>query len=466
VTGGPIVVVGDALLDVDLVGSASRMAPDAPIPVLDDPVERARPGGAALAAAMLAADGADVVLVTALGTDAASGRLRDMLAGRLRLLELPLCGQLARKTRLRAGGHSIARIDSGDGGAVGPVPQPQLHDALAGAAAVLVSDYGRGTAAVTRDLLTSAGRQLPLVWDPHPRGARPVPGATSVTPNLAEAVWFTGAAEQRSTASGRPDLAAVNGHARFLVRSWQVRSVCVTMGAAGALVSFGDENPLAIPAPQARCVDPCGAGDRFAGSFAAALAAGALPSEAAELAVRSASAFVEQGPDGVLHGRWPGMAPGMQPPPADLADQLATVRAGGGTVVATGGCFDLLHAGHVETLRAARALGDVLVVCLNSDASVRRLKGPTRPIVAVNDRRRLLEALEFVDAVVVFDDDTPERLLRQLRPDVWVKGGDYDGRSLPEAAVLAGWGGQTVVVPYLRGRSTTALLDAVSSRRS
>jgi rfaE bifunctional protein nucleotidyltransferase chain/domain len=133
-------------------------------------------------------------------------------------------------------------------------------------------------------------------------------------------------------------------------------------------------------------------------------------------------------------------------------------------VVATGGCFDLLHAGHIATLEAARALGDCLVVCLNSDASVRRLKGPSRPLVPQQDRARVLEALETVDAVVVFDEDTPLEVIRRLRPDVWAKGGDYAGTELPEAALLREWGGQSVVLPYLRGRSTTRLVETARAR--
>jgi D-beta-D-heptose 7-phosphate kinase / D-beta-D-heptose 1-phosphate adenosyltransferase len=135
------------------------------------------------------------------------------------------------------------------------------------------------------------------------------------------------------------------------------------------------------------------------------------------------------------------------------------VRAAGGTVVATGGCFDLLHAGHVATLEAARRLGDCLVVCLNSDASVRRLKGEGRPLVPERDRVRVLEALGAVDAVIVFGEDTPLAVLDALRPDVWVKGGDYATSALPETELLAGWGGQVVVVPYLAGRSTTRLVE-------
>jgi D-beta-D-heptose 7-phosphate kinase / D-beta-D-heptose 1-phosphate adenosyltransferase len=135
------------------------------------------------------------------------------------------------------------------------------------------------------------------------------------------------------------------------------------------------------------------------------------------------------------------------------------VRARGGTVVATGGCFDLLHPGHVHTLQAARALGDCLVVCLNSDASVARLKGPGRPVVGEADRAAVLAALGCVDAVAVFDQDTPVELLRRLRPDVWVKGGDYAATELPEAKVLASWGGRAVILPFVEGRSTTRLIE-------
>ena len=135
------------------------------------------------------------------------------------------------------------------------------------------------------------------------------------------------------------------------------------------------------------------------------------------------------------------------------------MRERGGTVVATGGCFDLLHAGHVGTLEAARALGDCLVVCLNSDASVGRLKGPDRPLVPEYDRAAVLAALRCVDAVVIFEEDDPRAVLRELRPDVWAKGGDYAIAELPEAATMAEWGGRAVVVPYVAGRSTTRLIE-------
>jgi D-beta-D-heptose 7-phosphate kinase / D-beta-D-heptose 1-phosphate adenosyltransferase len=134
--------------------------------------------------------------------------------------------------------------------------------------------------------------------------------------------------------------------------------------------------------------------------------------------------------------------------------------------VAAGGCFDLLHAGHVRLLEAARALGDCLVVCLNSDASVRRLKGPGRPVVPEADRAEVLHSLGCVDAVAIFGEDTPAAALERLRPHLFVKGGDYGARDLPEADVLARWGGQAVLVPYLEGRSTTSLLAGTRQPRT
>jgi rfaE bifunctional protein nucleotidyltransferase chain/domain len=212
---------------------------------------------------------------------------------------------------------------------------------------------------------------------------------------------------------------------------------------------------MVVPAVPVTGGDPCGAGDSFAAAAALQLADGAVTAEAVAAAVAAASAFVGRGGAAAWDA-----APGpTTAAPVGVEAVLDRVRVAGGTVVATGGCFDLLHAGHVATLRTARGLGDCLVVCINSDDSVRRLKGPSRPVVSAPDRARVLEALEFVDAVVVFDEDTPAEVLERLRPDVWVKGGDYAGADLPEAAVLRRWGGQAVVLPYLDGHSTTALVE-------
>jgi D-beta-D-heptose 7-phosphate kinase/D-beta-D-heptose 1-phosphate adenosyltransferase len=482
----PLVVVGDALLDRDLDGRAGRLAPDAPVPVVDDPAEHARPGGAALAATLASLlDGREVVLVTALAGDEGGSVLRGLLGSAgVTVCDLGLAGATAEKIRVRAAGQSLLRLDRGGRpGPVGPLGE-RGRRAIAGAAAVLVADYGRGLAAEpgVRAALCALGARVPLVWDPHPRGPAPVTGARMATPSGTEAAGFAPAV----TGAGLADAIA---QARVLARRWSAAAVAVTRGPDGALLVEGDGVPLVVPAPVVAGGDPCGAGDRFAAAAAGLLADGALPSEAVAGAVAAASAFVAAGGVATVRLGLPNQAVDnrehaapasatlplrgtLQPEvgvaradPGVRAEALiARVRAKGGTVVATGGCFDLLHAGHVATLHAARALGDCLVVCLNSDDSVRRLKGPERPLVPEADRVAVLEALGCVDVVVPFDERTPEAVLGRLRPDIFAKGGDYTLADLPEAALLATWGGQAVALPYLRGRSTTQLMKEVVRR--
>jgi rfaE bifunctional protein nucleotidyltransferase chain/domain len=215
---------------------------------------------------------------------------------------------------------------------------------------------------------------------------------------------------------------------------------------------------MLVPAPYRADGDTCGAGDCFAAATATELADGALPEEAVQRAVARAAAFVAAGGAG-NPGLWRTAGPthpvrAVESDPFELAER---VRARGGTVVATGGCFDLLHAGHVGLLESARRIGDCLIVCVNSDESITRRKGPGRPLTPLHDRTRVLAGLGSVDAVAVFEEDTPVALLNRLRPDVWVKGGDYAVEELPEADVVRAWGGQAVVLPYLDGRSTTLL---------
>ncbi|MFF9644989.1 D-glycero-beta-D-manno-heptose 1-phosphate adenylyltransferase [Kitasatospora aureofaciens] len=455
---GPLVVVGDSLLDIDVDGRADRLAPDAPVPVVDVSAERSRPGGAALAACLTARTDREVVLVTALGDGPAARTLRRHLTGRVRLVELPLVGDLPVKTRVRVDGRALLRIDRG-GGTVGP-PDRRAAQVLARASAVLVADYGRGLADRLRLPLTACAAQVPLVWDPHPRGGPPVPGARLVTPNAAEAKACAAALDPDSpTGDGLPDHTA---RGALLADRWRAASVAVTLGRRGALLSRGTESPILLPAPYEATGDPCGAGDCFAAAVTAALAAGAIPEEAVHTGVTAAADFVARGGAG-NPDLWD-RAPGPATAPPDALRIAEATRARGGTVVAAGGCFDLLHAGHVSLLESAARLGDCLIVCLNSDDSVRRLKGPGRPLNPVGDRARILTGLGCVDAIQVFEEDTPEQVLRTLRPDVWVKGGDYRPESLPEASVLAEWGGQVLVLPYLDGRSTTALAERAAVR--
>jgi D-beta-D-heptose 7-phosphate kinase/D-beta-D-heptose 1-phosphate adenosyltransferase len=461
---GPLVVVGDTLLDRDLEGRVERICPDAPVPVVDAEHDHARPGGAGLAAVLAAAAAdRDVVLVTALGRDRPGEVLAGLLADRgVEVVDLGLDGPTPEKVRVRADGRSLLRLDHGGGPSpVGPCP-PEAAAVLSGASAVLVADYGRGITSEPGVRAAVAGLRsaTPVVWDPHPRGAAPVPGARLATPNAKEAAGLVPGVEGDG-------FAAHTARALELAARWQAAAVAVTLGRRGALLATPDVPPLVVPADPVEGGDPCGAGDCFAATAAAALAGGALPSEAVVAAVAAASDFVAAG------GAFAVMAPPDQPldgAPAEgeeaTLDLARRVRARNGTVVAAGGCFDLLHAGHVRLLESARALGDCLIVCLNSDDSVRRQKGEDRPYVPQADRAAVLLALGCVDAVVVFDEDTPLAVLDRLRPDVFAKGADYAVADLPEAALLATWGGQAVVLPYLGGRSTSRLAQEVMSRSS
>lgn len=446
----PIAIVGDCLLDRDLEGRVDRLSPDAPVPVVEELRERSRPGGAGLAACLARADGRPVQLVTALARDSAGEELRALLEeAEVEVIDLGLEGATPEKVRVRSAGRTLLRLDHG-GDRPARVGEPALSTlrALRSAAAVLVSDYGWGvtSGSALRATLAEAAGQLPLLWDPHPRGAEPVPQARLVKPN------------RREAGAGR-DLADVARRARDLRARWSAQGVVVTLAEEGALLVTGDGAPLVAPAPPLAVSDPCGAGDRFSSSAVGLIADGASLGEAVIGAVRAASAFVAAG--GAAAGM-PRPAPGPAGEGMEAALEMAArTRAAGSRVVATGGCFDLLHAGHVSVLQAARRLGGCLIVLLNSDASVRRLKGPDRPLVSEADRAAVVGALECVDAVAIFDEATPEAALRRLRPDVFAKGGDYAWLELPERGVVAEWDGEVVLLPYLEGRSTSRLVEEV-----
>jgi rfaE bifunctional protein nucleotidyltransferase chain/domain/rfaE bifunctional protein kinase chain/domain len=498
---GPLVVVGDTLLDRDVDGTVDRICPDAPAPVLAERTASDRPGGAGLAALLAAADGFDVVLVTALAADAGGARLVDLLgAAGVTVFPLPLAGATPEKIRLRARGQTLLRLDRGGGGQPPGEPDEAALRAIATARAVLVSDYGRGVADQPALRRALADATAPVVWDPHPRGPAAVAGVRLLTPNEAELHRLVGGPDGAVAGVGPAGsrLAAAAQHARSLRDRWRAGAVVVTLGADGALLCHGGPTPLVVPVSPAMTTDgdTCGAGDRFAAAATGALAQGALVSEAVQTAVAAASSYVAGGGPANLPvdrrdrsatittgsatpdpARFTAGAPdGRSAAPSGEAEALALatrVRASGGTVVATGGCFDLLHTGHLATLQAARSLGDCLIVCLNSDRSVAGLKGPDRPVTRQADRARLLSALNCVDAVVVFDESTPNAVLGRIRPDIWVKGGDYSGEGgagnqgdLPEAELLRRWGGQTVLVPYLDGRSTTATIAAARNGTS
>ncbi|OBI25893.1 PfkB family carbohydrate kinase [Mycobacterium sp. E2238] len=466
-TTKPLVIVGDSILDVDILGSASRLSPEAPVPVVDAERQVQRPGGAGLAALLAARTEAGVVLITGIAADDAGRRLHDLLvAAGVAVLPLPMTGNTVTKTRIRARGQSMLRVDRGDAAPVdGPLPV-EAAQTLARARAICVADYGAGVTALPamRAALTESASRIPVVWDPHPRGAAPVSGCALVTPNHEEARHFC-----------EPGTHGDGGEA--LLRKWGAGAVCITRGAHGARVYGPGTGARHVGIPEGSATgaaDVCGAGDRFAVAAAVALGAGADPVAAVEAAVADAARFVAAGGAAAVSTPVPVkgsdvLAEGTaleDPAAVDAIALAARLRRDGRVVVATGGCFDLLHTGHIRLLRRARELGDALIVLVNSDASVRALKGAARPVMRDVDRARVLAALACVDGVTIFDGLTPERMLEALRPDIWVKGGDYVAAELPEADVVYRHGGEVVILPTVAGYSSSRLIAAATSGRT
>jgi D-beta-D-heptose 7-phosphate kinase/D-beta-D-heptose 1-phosphate adenosyltransferase len=456
---GPLVVLGDSMLDIDIEGEASRLSPEAPVPVVDVHRQRRRPGGAGLTALLAARTGQEVILITAIGSDDLGDALRSLLADHVDLRSLPLDGSTICKCRVAAGEVPMLRLDSGSGRACRTPLTPGAIRALASAGAILVADYGRGVAALPgiRQALMPETDSRPLIWDPHPRGPAPVRGCSLVTPNANEARLASGT-----------DHPVEQG--RRLCDEWQAKAVAVTIGGRGAVLTEA-EPPRTTQVPFLDFsklgpgrLDTLGAGDQFAAAAAVALLEGADAREAVQGAVLSAAQFVRDGGASAISmvAGWETIDLAVRmAEPTGLSDAFAIagrVRRAGGRLVATGGCFDLLHRGHISLLNQARGLGDALVVCLNSDASVRRAKGAGRPVVPQQDRARVLNALAAVDGVAIFDEKTPAALLARLQPDIWVKGQDYADRIMPEAEVVERFGGQVVLLPVVPGYSTTRLV--------
>lgn len=458
---GDLVIIGDVLLDADIDGFADRICPDAPVPVVDVRAHTRRPGGAGLAA-VLAAESADrVVIITAFADDDAGRELRSMLSAYAEVHAIELHGETVCKTRVRARGQSVVRFDSGNGTATQDELPPGARIAIENAGAILVADYGRGMAAnpSVRQLISECAGLTPIVWDPHPRGPAPVAGVTLVTPNRAEAAQFAAGATVSDPSSSAGNDA--DSHAQILAQHWEAENVVVTRGADAALHFSSKTSTTSavevLQMPASGQLDTCGAGDRFASAAAEALRRGENVDRAVAYATEQATRYVHAGAVSGVSLRLPVTTPAEAQDPFEFA---ARVRARGGKLVATGGCFDLLHPGHLSLLRHARSLGDALIVCLNSDRSVRRAKGEGRPVVTETDRARLLLELESVDAVAIFDEATPTAVLDGLRPAVWVKGSDYAGADLPEAPTVQRHGGEVVFAPVLDGYSTTRLVAA------
>ena len=470
-----VAVVGDLLLDRYVFGSVGRVSPEAPVHVLRVEREEERPGGAGSVAVMAAGLGARCRVAGITGDDPAGERLRALLRaagadarGVRRVRGRPTTVKTRLVARNAAGHQQVLRVDREDDA---PPPAGDLRAlaaaaraAVRGADAVVVSDYAKGALpdGVLRAVLEEARRRrVPALVDPKRADFRAYRGASVVTPNRAETERATGRAVRTP--------ADAEAAGRALARDLRLDAALITLDRDGMVLVPRRGPAVHVPTSPREVFDVTGAGDMVIAALAAALGSGASLEEAARLA--NVAAGLEVARFGAVPVSRDELLEAVHAPGGDAArkvlprgalrEALRARRARGEKVVLTNGCFDLLHSGHVRYLASARAEGDLLVVGLNSDASVRRLKGPGRPISTFRERAELLASLSCVDFVVEFREDTPERLVRAVDPQVLVKGEDWREKGVVGREWVESRGGRVVLAPLVRGRSTTDLLRRV-----
>ena len=471
--GAPVLVLGDLMLDVYLRGRVDRISPEGPVPIVAVEERGLRLGGAANVAWNVQRLGGEPRLVGLIGDDAQGAELRSLLeeAG----IETDgLVKDPARptsvKTRVLGGGQQICRYDTESretaAGVVLSLLTGMALEALAGAKAVLLSDYGKGVMAdglVTAIIHEANALGIPVVVDPKEGHFAAYRGADLMTPNKAEAAGSFGIPIRDEA-----DLERVGAG---LMERTGVRALMITLGEKGIALFESSRASRRFPARARQVFDVTGAGDTVVSVLALALAAGGDLAEGAELANRAAGIVVAQvgtaavDPAALLRACMEGLLgeagerEGRVMSLAEAARWAKAARAEGKRVVFTNGCFDILHFGHYALLSEAARQGDLLVVGLNSDDSVGRLKGPSRPVNRQEERAGLLAHFRSVDAVVIFEQDDPLALIESLRPDVLVKGDEYEEAQIVGAAEVKSWGGRVHRFPMQQGYSTTLLLQ-------
>jgi D-beta-D-heptose 7-phosphate kinase/D-beta-D-heptose 1-phosphate adenosyltransferase len=470
-----VTVIGDVILDSYLEGGAYRLAQEAPVPVVTIAERRHMPGGAANTAANLAQLGARVRLLSVAGDDGDWMRLLKTLQGAGVDSSAVVTSRGRRtiaKRRVVASGQILVRIDEGDTFGIGGWEEALLlervAEAVEGSDAVVVSDYGYGV--VTPPLVAALARRPEsrgvLTVDSRHLGAYRDVRPTAVKPNYAEACALLGE-QPRGPGEERVAHALMLQDALFTATGAHV--VAVSLDVDGSLVFERGVAPyrtFSAPRPGSHA---SGAGDTFVAALTLALASGTGGQAAAEMAATASEVVL--GEDRTTTCTAAALKEAFSTTekilPADrVAARAEYHRKSGKTVVFTNGVFDILHRGHITYLEQAKALGDVLIVAINTDASVRRLKGPDRPVNSLEDRMHVLASLRPVDHVVAFGDDTSVELIRAVKPDVFVKGGDYEGRPVPEADVVRELGGTVRILPYIDNRSTTLMIERIRRARA
>jgi D-beta-D-heptose 7-phosphate kinase/D-beta-D-heptose 1-phosphate adenosyltransferase len=465
-------VVGDLMLDEYVAGEVSRISPEAPVQIVRVRDTEHRLGGAANVANQLATLGAHTRLAGVLGSDATGEEVLRLCArAGIDTRAVARAAQRCTTRKLRVLGHSqqLLRLDWEDTGSCASESAEMMATlrSLEAPDVLVLSDYAKGVldeSTLAALISTYRERGVPVVVDPKHRDFTRYRGATTLTPNLKEL----------ELAWGHPldadDIEAITRAARTLSERAALQSMVVTLGSRGMLVVPAQGTAVAVPAVQRDVYDVTGAGDTAIAVLAISLAAGASLVEAAHMA--NTAAGVAVGRIGAVAVDASSIREALAELPAgkvlsldELAARAAAWRTAGKRIVFTNGCFDLLHAGHLALLHNAAALGDVLVLAINSDASVRGLKGAERPLVPQAERAALLAALSCVDAVTIFDEPTPLATLKRVRPDVLVKGADYQLDNVVGREFVESTGGRVALVPLLPEKSTTALLARIRGRQ-
>jgi D-beta-D-heptose 7-phosphate kinase / D-beta-D-heptose 1-phosphate adenosyltransferase len=469
--GTRVVVLGDVMLDRFVYGLVERVSPEAPIPVLHYQSERSMLGGAANVARNIVGLGGQAVLIGVLGADAAGDTVADHLCredgidGRfVRVADHPTTV----KTRFVSSGQQIMRLDIERRLVVDRATEDALVEraveCLDGAGALVLSDYAKGVLSPTvirRVIDAAVARSLLVIVDPKTSDVARYAGASVITPNAAEATMISGI--DCSIAAN------VDAAAKAIRDKAEVDTVVITRGAQGMTVwapAAGDDRSVDLPTVATEVFDVSGAGDTVVATLALALAVGTPVADAARLANAAAGVAVGKRGTAVVRARELAEARGFGARHGDpkiisvesAVEIVTDWREHGLKVGFTNGCFDLLHPGHVELLKRARATCDRLVVALNTDASVRRIKGPERPVQNEAARSTIIASIESVDLVTFFDDDTPLRLIKLLRPDRLIKGADYTVATVVGADFVQSYGGEVVLVPLEPGHSTTNII--------
>ncbi|MFU9135397.1 bifunctional D-glycero-beta-D-manno-heptose-7-phosphate kinase/D-glycero-beta-D-manno-heptose 1-phosphate adenylyltransferase HldE [Erwinia tasmaniensis] len=462
-----VLVVGDVMLDRYWYGPTSRISPEAPVPVVKvDNIEE-RPGGAANVAMNIASLGAASRLVGLTGVDDAARALNAALSGvNVQCDFVPVSTHpTITKLRVLSRNQQLIRLDFEEGfDGIDPEPLHQrIKQALPDTGALVLSDYAKGALATVETIISLAREaNVPVLVDPKGTDFERYRGATILTPNLSEFEAVVGKCK---------DEAEIVSRGMALMETFELSALLVTRSENGMTLLQPGKTPFHLPTQAQEVYDVTGAGDTVIGVLAAALAAGNTLEESCFLANAAAGVVVGKlgtstvSPvelENAIRAR-PESGFGVMSE-AQLKEAVALARRRGEKVVMTNGCFDILHAGHVSYLANARKLGDRLIVAVNSDASTKRLKGESRPVNPLVNRMIVLGALEAVDWVVAFEEDTPQRLIASILPDLLVKGGDYKPEEIAGSKEVWANGGDVRVLNFEDGISTSNIIRAIKAK--